>query len=258
MCGSPVDMLETCRRCGRQWSEKLEEGEEAVGLEPGKQYDPYVEQPKKVGPRTKRKGRFAKSQEQLSGKKFVAFTDDLPPQFAGWEIRNSDDEGEISRKRSLMRLDSRKIYNQMGLSVRAQESSKAALLWLSKLWGFLEVEEQQVLAPVLEALKEAFGMLTLVRQSKIGQALKMEKAMERAYQQARAARVEAMKKRTKEASKFPPADQDSEGMGLPPFAIDPQLLLEQAKEKLLKLDKSKGKARSQKFEEPEENPEESE
>jgi hypothetical protein len=255
LCGSPVDMLETCRRCGRAWSEKLAKEENAVGLQPGKQYDPYVAEPKRVGKRKTRKTRFVKSQEELQGKKFVAFTEDLPPQFSGWQVQSSDDESEIHRKRSLMRLDSQKIYNQMGLSVRAQESAKAALLWISKLWGFLEIEEQQVLASTLEGMKDAFGMLTLVRQAKIGQALRMEKAMEKAHQQARKARVEAASSRAKSASKFPPAESDSEGLGLMPLALDPQLLLEQAKERLLRLEKTKRKGKTPKPAESTELPE---
>jgi hypothetical protein len=257
MCGSPVDMLETCRRCGRAWSEKLEEEESAVGLEPGKQYDPYAAEAKKVGKRKARIGHYAKSQEQLSGKKFTAFTEDLPPQFAGWQVGGGDDETEIIRKRSLMRLDSRKIYNQMGLSVRAHESAKAALLWVGKLWGFLEVEEQQVLASTLEGLKEAYGMLSIVRKSKIGQTVKMEKAMEKAYKQAREARAQASAKRAKRASKFPAAGQDSEGLGLAPVALDEESLLEQAKIKILEMEKNKRGRRTTKPPKPE-NPPDSE
>lgn len=234
-------------KCGRAWSEKLEADEVARGLQPGQQYDPIVE----------RKTR--KSSLKPKVPKYVPFGDDLPPQFAGWQIGESDEETEIYNKRSLMRLDSRKIYNQMGLSTRAHDSAKAALLWVSKLWEHLEPEEQQELAPTLERLKDVFAMLNLVRRSKIGQAVKMEKAMEQAYQQARIARSKAAAKlakaREKDASKLPEAGQDSEGLGLTPVAIDPSQLFEQAREKLLKLDKTKGKkGRSQKPKDEEDAP----
>jgi len=262
-CGSPVDMMETCRQCGRVWTRELEKDEtghiveEAIGLEAGQQHESIV---KKVGPRKLRKSRFAKSKEELAGKKFKAFSEDLPPQFAEWEIKESDDDPEIYRKRSLMRLDSRKIYNQMGLSVRAQEATKAALLWLSRMWGFLELEEQIILAPTLERLKDSLDVLSKVRRSKIIQATKMEKAMEKAYEQARRARMKAAEKQRKEASKFPPPESDSEGLGLMPVGLESELL-EQAKEKLLKLEKEKNAAKSKGRKKPEdqdENPPDSE
>jgi hypothetical protein len=259
-CGSDVDMLETCRNCGRQWSEHLERDEqgriteEVIGLEPGQEHPSVVkrEKPRKLG---KRGGKLQKPPEQLAGKRFRVFSDDLPPEYSAWEVREGDDEAEIYRKRSLMRLDSRKIYNQMGLSVRAQESAKATLLWLQRMWGFLENEEQHALGPTLQKLTEAFEFLTRVRQAKIVQATKMEKAMEKAYTLARKARMAADAKRRKEASKFPAPEQDSEGLGLPPMTIDRDLL-EQAKEKLMKLEKERAGAKRRKPEEPaEEGPE---
>lgn len=261
-CGGGIDRFGTCRKCGRPWSLELEKDEkgniveEALGLEPGQQHESVV---KTVGNRKPRQTRFTKTKEQLEGKKFIAFGEELPPQFATWAINESDNEDEIYRKRSLMRLDSRKIYNQMGLSVRAQESSKATLLWISKLWGFLELEEQQALAPVLKQLSDAFERLTLVRQSKIIQATKMEKAMEKAYAQARNARMKAQEEqKKKEASKLPEAEQDSEGLGLSPIALDPNELMEQVREKLLNLDKSKTSTKSKKFVKSEETPEDAE
>lgn len=241
-CGSPVDIMETCVKCGRKWTPELEKDpsgniiEPAIGLDEGKQYESVV---KKIGKRKPRKSRFQKSSDELSGKKFTTFSSQLPEQFKGWEIKESDNEAEIVRKRSLMRLDSRKIYNQMGLSVRAQENSKAALLWLVKLWEFLDADEKEALAPTLRTLKVAFETLTLVRSSKIAQATAMEKAMEKAHQQARKARIKAAAEAAKNADKMPAPDQDSEGLGLTPVALDPNELLAQATENLLRLEQEK-------------------
>lgn len=241
-CGSPVDMMETCVKCGRKWTPELDKDpqgniiEPAIGLDEGKQYESVI---KKVGTRQPRKSRYVKSKEQLAGKKFSYFSGDLPPRFKEWEIKDGDSETEIIRKRSLMRLDSRKIYNQMGLSVRAQETSKAALLWFSKLWEFLDDGEKDALAPALKSLKVAFESLSLVRQAKIAEATKMEKIMEKAHQQARKARLKAAEQAKKDASKVPPPDQDSEGMGLNPVPLDQQALVEQLAEKLLRLEKEK-------------------
>jgi hypothetical protein len=107
----------------------------------------------------------------------------------------------------------------------------------------------------LKNLSDAFELLTRVRQSKIIQATKMEKAMEKAYHQARMARLAAAEQKKKDASKFPPPESDSEGLGLMPKDIDPGLL-EQVQEKLLKLEKERNAGkRSNKVAEPEEAPE---
>ncbi len=248
-CGSPVDIMETCVKCGRKWTEELDKDpqgkiiEPAIGLDEGKQYESII---KKIGKRKPRKSRFQKSTDELKGKKFKTFSDALPNQFRHWEIRDSDSETEIIQKRSLMRLDSRRIYNQMGLSVRAQESSKAALVWLVKMWEFLETEEQAALEPTLRSLKLAFESLSVVRQAKIAQATKMEKAMEKAHQQARKARIKAAERASKDASKMPPPDSDSEGLGLMPVALDPTELLLQATESLLKREKEKDATKDKK------------
>src|SRR5579863_6847061 len=131
-CGGEIDYFGSCRRCGREWSEGLEEDEAAEGLPDGQQHPSEV----KPQPTKKlRRNRFTKSSKK------AAASDD---KYALWRIDSAnDDDTEIIRKRSLMRLDSRKIYNQMGLSLRAHEAEKAALLWLSRLWDFLSDEEQK-------------------------------------------------------------------------------------------------------------------
>lgn len=232
-CGNAIDPLGTCLKCGRPWAEKLAEGELAVDgsgqpLEPGKQYDAFAPKPepaKAAGSRRRKPG---------------PFTDEFP-QFKQWEIHDSDDEPEIIRKRSLMHLESRKMYSAMGLSVRAHEAQKTALLWLSRMWEFLDDDERAALGGVANGLKVALDILSLVRTSKITQTAKMEKAMEKAWAQARKARLAAMGRKRKKSVSMP---QESEGMGPELAAIDPQELLEQAREKLLELDKQKGAAKS--------------
>ena len=135
----------------------------------------------------------------------------------------------------------------MGLAVKAQECSKATLLWLNRMWEFLEHEEQEALTPTLTILKHAFEMLSFVRQAKITQMAKMEKVMETAYQQARKARMKAAAREKKDASKMPLPQTDSEGVGLNPAAIPVEDLMEQARENLLKLTKDKEAAFSKRL-----------
>jgi hypothetical protein len=237
-CGGGIDIFGTCRKCGREWSEELEEDELAEGLPEGQQHPAEVKQ---VGTRKPRKNRFTKSSEPTD-------------KYSLWRIDSTnDDNTEIIRKRSLMRLDSRRVYNQMGLSLRAHEAQKAALLWLSRLWEFLSEEEQKALTPAVEHLKRGFADIKLVAQAKVNEAARMEIALEKEHKAARTARVrivsEDAKRRQKEAAtKQITPGEDTEGMNNPDLAtIDPKALgqlsqeelLELAKEKLANLDQEK-------------------
>ena len=99
------------------------------------------------------------------------------------------------------------------------------------------------MAPALDRLKKAYDVIAMARQSKIAQAARMEKAMENAHGQARKARIRAAEQQKKQASKLPSPEEDSEGLGLNPIALDPDLLLEEAKEKLLAIADAKSKRR---------------
>src|SRR5271157_2241445 len=153
-CNGAIDYFGTCRRCGREWSESLEEDELAEGLPEGQQHPAEVKPPAKT---PRKRNRFTKS-----SKGPAAPTD----KYSLWRIDAArDDDTEIIRKRSLMRLDSRKTYNAMGLSLRAHEATKASVLWLSRLWEFLSEEEQAALTPALEHLKRGYADLRLVTQA---------------------------------------------------------------------------------------------
>src|SRR5271157_1816022 len=179
VCTGEIDFFETCKKCGREWSDTLEEGEKAVGLPDGEQH-PATEL-KKIGSRVSRQTRFTKTKAALEGKEFATLAPEVAPQFLPWMIDpERDDDNEIVRKRSLMRLDSRKIYNAMGLSVRAHDAQKAALLWITRVWEFLSDDERKALDPTLQRMKSAFAELRVVAQAKIGAAAKMELAMEKA------------------------------------------------------------------------------
>ena len=250
-CNGEIDYFGSCRRCGREWSESLEPGEHAIGLPEGQQYDPEV---RRVGERKPRRARFTKTKAQLKGEEFKTFAPSVPDKFAAWQIGERDDDTEIVRKRSMMRLDSRKIYNAMGLSVRAHDTQKGVLLYLGGLMEFLSPDEQKGLAPTVERLKRAFAELGQVRRAKIAEAVEMEKALSAAHKGARRARIrqadEAAKRRRAAVEPILPGE-DSEGYSVPePVALPPDKLLEQAKERLVSLDaekalrKKKGRGRS--------------
>jgi|SRR5271170_5617358 len=231
-CGGAIDYFGSCRRCGREWSEGLEDEEVAEGLPAGKQHPAEVKPPSK---RLKR-NRYTKSSAAA----------DPSSTYLHWQIGDSDDELEIIKKRSLMRLDSRKTYNAMGLALRAHEAEKGALLWLSRLWEFLSEKEQVALTPALEHLKRSFVDIKAVAQAKVNEAAKMELEMDKAHKSARRARLRMMdaenKRRAKEAAQneMPGPGQDSEGFGVPtPVDLDPALLDTLSREELLELAKHK-------------------
>jgi hypothetical protein len=231
-CSGEIDYFGSCRRCGREWSEGLEEDEAAEGLPEGQQHPSEV----KPKPTKKlRRNRFTKSSKKATA------SDD---KYALWRIDSAnDDDTEIIRKRSLMRLDSRKIYNQMGLSLRAHEAEKAALLWLSRLWDFLSDEEQRAITPAIDHLKRSFADVRVVAQAKVNEAAKMEIELEKEHKAARTARLRlinaATKKRVEAAKQITPG-QDTEGMNLPdPATLDPKALESLSQEDLLELAKAK-------------------
>jgi hypothetical protein len=232
-CGGAIDYFGSCRRCGREWTASLEEDELAEGLPEGQQHPAEVKTPAKKRTRTK----YTKNSTNNSD------SEKADP-YALWQITDQDDETEIIKKRSLMRLDSRKTYNQMGLALRAHEATKASLLWLSRLWEFLSDAEQQALTPTLEYLKRGHADLKLVAQSKVNEAAKMELELDKAHKAARRARLRMMDaeaKRRKEAAtvQIRPGE-DTEGYGVPNLAtISPEDLEQLSHEDLLELAKSK-------------------
>jgi hypothetical protein len=232
-CGGSIDYFGSCRRCGREWSEKLEDDEQAVGKKEGEQFESKVKPPKKTRTRNKNTKTSAPRDEN--------------DKFALWRIdADNDGDVEITRKRSLMRLDSRKTYNQMGLSLRAHRAQKDCLQWLSRLWEFLSEDEKAALTPTLEHLKRGFADLTLVAQQKVNDAARMELEIDKEHKAARTARMrilnEQAQARKDAANKAPTIQpgQDTEGFAVPDLAtIDPKALATLTPEELMELAKAK-------------------
>ena len=230
-CGGGIDIFGTCRRCGREWSEELEEDELAEGLPEGQQHPPEVKQ---VGTHKPRRNRFTKSKSA--------------DKHSLWQIDASDDETEIIRKRSLMRLDSRRIYTALGSALQAHRAQKAALLWLSRLWESSPEDERKQLAPTIERLKQGFADICRVMQEKSTETAQMEVALEKAHQSARTARIrllgEEVKRRAAEESRSKTKQidphEDTEGFGVPDtVTLDPKVLEQLTPEDLLELAKAK-------------------
>src|SRR5277367_6205176 len=97
-CTGEIDFFDTCKKCGREWSETLEPQEKAVGLPEGEQHPAEV---KKVGSRPIRQTKFTKTREVLEGKEFTSLAPGIALKFLPWMIDvDRDDDNEIVRKRS--------------------------------------------------------------------------------------------------------------------------------------------------------------
>lgn len=234
-CFGPIDYFNSCRRCGRPWTPELSEAEKLEQVESPRD----VEEPETalVG---EREAALERDEEEILGKaaKVVGTKKkkNLPPSFKLWEIHDGDSDAEITRKRSLMRLDSRKIYNQMGLSMRAYQNLKATMLSLTRLWGFLDEPEREAFAPTAEFLKQGMMGLAELSSKKVALAAEMEEILLR---EERKARMVRMAKQTikdairRKATKVTTPGADTEGYETVDLAeLDPEELMEQVRVQL--------------------------
>jgi hypothetical protein len=255
-CGGQIDYFGSCRKCGREWSERLELDEQAAGKPEGEQHDAYVKDQRGKKPTRNRNTKNPKRSRKAPR---------LPEKFAEWMIDPvRDSETEIITKRSLMRLDSRRAYVALGLSVQAYDAQKRALLCLSRLEDVLDEEDRQTISPTIGLLKRAFADLDIVRRVKTVEMAEMEMALEKAHSAARKARLRLLAKEAKKSKERidavqgvggpqgpgrPPGlghvvpiltGQDTEGFSTPEPAVIPSAdLLEKAKERLMGIDKEK-------------------
>jgi len=160
-----------------------------------------------------------------------------------------DDETEIIRKRALLRLNASKVYNLMGVSVKAQESQKAAVQWLIQLANELDIDDEALqkersqLLPLIQTMQTSLQALTRIREEKIQQAVAMEEFVTTSRQKARQVRTRLAKMKIR---------NNSEEMGtirLPDSDIDipvlfdedmsPINLIKEASEAIMEKEKSK-------------------
>lgn len=238
-CGGPIDYWNTCRQCGRAWTPELTETEK-LELADKENTKDLTEEDEEEGVKGlgNRESALTRSEEELSGKVAKKLAPGAHPKGRVWEIEEGDSETVISRKRSLMRLDSRKIYNAMGLAVRAQEGQRGVLLWLSRLWEFLDEDDRRAFAPTAELLKKAMVELTKLRKAKVDAAVDMEKVVNREHNKARqirytTANVSGGKKKKVSKTKVTEPGADTEGFETAPLVdLDPDELMEQVKERM--------------------------
>jgi hypothetical protein len=161
----------------------------------------------------------------------------------------TDDEVEVVRKRALLRLNSRKVYGLMGVSVKAQEAQKSALGWLMRLADEMDIddptlqEERNELLPLIKTMQETLGKLTAIRQVKVKQAERMEEVASKARRKAAAVRRRVAKKEIEKSKDFFVLRLPESNVDIPVMAgdVDPLELIEAA----VKAIRDKEKSRNQ-------------
>ncbi len=234
-CFGPIDYFNTCRRCGRPWTPELSETEKLAKEEERREAEENKPEPVPVD---EQQAAFERDKEKIVAEKVKVVgtgtkEKEIPPSFRLWQINDDDNDVEIIRKRSLMRLDTRKIYNQMGLAMRAYQGQKNVLICLSNLWGFLDEPEREAFAPTAELLKQGLMGLAELSSKKVTLAARMEEALIREKRKARTVRsakntIEAAIR--KRGTKLTTPGHDTEGFETVDLVdLDPEELMEQVR-----------------------------
>jgi len=98
-----------------------------------------------------------------------------------------DDGAEVSRKKALLRLNSQRVYMQMGCVAKAHVSMAEAAKWLGRLHESMDEEDRQAAAPLIAAAGRLLGEVERLARQKTDLAVRMEEAGEREWKHARAA-----------------------------------------------------------------------
>jgi len=252
-CYGPIDYFNSCRKCGRGWTPELTETEKLEQSEAKRDPEDEEEKPALVG---ERKTPLERDKKEITGKKAKVVGTKKNNPFKLWEIQDGDNDAEISRKRSLMRLDSHKVYNQMGLVMRAYQNQKAVMISLTRLWGFLDEDERDEFSPTADLLKQGLMGLAKFSAKKVDLAAAMEDALLKERRRIHVIRgaKDAISLAAKKATKLTTPGADSEGFETIDLAdLDPDELMEQVRIQLALKQKQKKSRFEQEVEEEEEN-----
>jgi hypothetical protein len=118
---------------------------------------------------------------------------ELPFKFRVEIDPKEDGEVEVSRKRALLRLNSQRIYAQMGCSVQALNSMKNTALWMARLAENMDEEDKSTVLPILVATEGMLSGLEDLSHRMTGRAMQMEEVVEKERKHARAARQRLVK-----------------------------------------------------------------
>jgi hypothetical protein len=114
---------------------------------------------------------------------------------------DKDNETEVIRKKSLLNLNSRRVYMQMGCAVKAYNSMRETAKWIANLFQNMDDEDRTAAAPVFMGMEGMLYALENLSNQKIAEAVKMEEVVERERKRARAARMRLARISTDKSNK---------------------------------------------------------
>jgi hypothetical protein len=107
---------------------------------------------------------------------------------------DADGEIEIVRKRALLRLNSSRVYSQMGSAIHAHEMAAGTLSWLQRLMEISEPEDLPALEEIKAKLAPTVAALSNIRSQAIDRAVDMEELFSTAHKSARQARLNILER----------------------------------------------------------------
>lgn len=126
---------------------------------------------------------------------------ELPFKFRVNTDPEKDDETEITRKTALLRLNSQRVYLQLGCSAQALNSFRQTMRWLNTLVENTDEEDQKEIAPFLAIMQVALEGMKALSHNKTELAVQMEKEVETEHRRARLARIRLAKESAERAKK---------------------------------------------------------
>jgi hypothetical protein len=145
---------------------------------------------------------------------------------------------EVIRKRSLMKVESGRIYSQLGTSLKAYEMARMSLIWLNQLRDATKEDEdsrdriEKLVKLMAGAVEELFQMQSEKRQLTADMEVALTKASrDISRSRKRALDIESEVRRKGLKSLTP--EEDHPETAAPEVAIDPNLILQNAREEIL-------------------------
>ena len=126
---------------------------------------------------------------------------ELPFKFQASIDPEHDGEAEVSRKQSLMRLNSQRTYMQMGCAAQALQAQQNAVRWLKRLSENMDEDDRGAIAPIVMMAWEVLSRVEALSRDKTGQAVLMEEEIEKARGHAKAVRERLIRMRAEKAKK---------------------------------------------------------
>ena len=154
---------------------------------------------------------------------------ELPFKFRADLDVKEDGETEVVQKRALLRLNSQRVYSQMGCAVQALNSMKESAKWLSRLLDNMDEEDKTNIGPILAMVGTSLYGLEQLSAQKVKYAVQMEELLEKERRKARTCRMRIAKEgvtKRKKNNEFGILRAGGQTLGMLPVVLDNEAILE--------------------------------